>query len=185
MIFVHSNIASKKARTCFSICWSAESFLISFRKNRFAIGVYVRSHIQQSQLCCFISKPPCQSFIWAVHLWSINVGCYLVYLKQRIVSRTYKLETSNSIFLGTVSRLITKDQAQLFNRWITLSTGFTICQKPLPLLPLPHWLGKFSPKTTPISYRPPPPFPWRAEFCPMITPKLDSDVWTYICGETF
>ena len=40
----------------------------------------------------------------------------------------------------------------------------------------------------PISYRlsPPPPLlpNGRAEFCPMTTPKLASNIWTYVCWET-
>ena len=30
---------------------------------------------------------------------------------------------------------------------------------------------------------PPPPFHWRADFCPMTTPKLASNHWTYVCWE--
>ena len=31
---------------------------------------------------------------------------------------------------------------------------------------------------------PPPPLLLRGEFCPMTTPKLASNVWTYVCWET-
>ena len=36
----------------------------------------------------------------------------------------------------------------------------------------------------PKTHPPPAPSHWRAEFCPMTTPKLASNHWTYVCWET-